>query len=300
MSITLHQLHVFTMVAKLGSFTDAGKALRIGQPSVTALVTSLSRELGVKLFEKFGAKSRLTTFGEEWLRLSEEILDKVAEARHRMTEVSGLKKGKILVGGSSSAASSFLPVAVQAFKKQHLGIEVVLKIERSEALERKLLEGELDVAVMGQAPHSALLRAHRYREEEIVVIAPPKHALARKRSVPLSLIAKQSLIANGTESYVREQVEKRFSEIGIPFNPVMEVTDHMSGEAIKSAVASGLGIGFITKCHVLSDIEAGNLALLKAPALKLKRPMYLVVHRKRQSSLLTRTFIEFLRSAERK
>src|ERR1700675_4989598 len=66
MSITLHQLHVLPMVAKLGSFTDVGKTLRIGQPSVTALVNSLSRELGVKLFEKFGVKSRLTTFGEEW------------------------------------------------------------------------------------------------------------------------------------------------------------------------------------------------------------------------------------------
>ncbi|MGH7767235.1 MAG: LysR family transcriptional regulator [Candidatus Binatia bacterium] len=298
--MTLHQLKVFTTVAKLGSFTEAGKTLQIGQPSVTALVTSLSRELGVKLFERFGVKSRLTTFGEEWLEISQEILGKVEEAKRRMTEVSGLKRGKILVGGSSSAASSFLPVAVQAFKKQHLGIEVILKIERSEVLERMLLEGELDVAVMGHDPQSPLLNAHRYREEEIAVIAPPKHALAGRRSVPLSLIAKQPLIANGTESYVRKQVEKRLAEIGVPFTPVLEVTDHMSGEAIKSAVASGLGIGFITKCHVLSDIEAGNLALLKAPALKLKRPMYLVVHRKRQSSLLTRTFIEFLRSAERK
>jgi LysR family transcriptional regulator, low CO2-responsive transcriptional regulator len=298
--MTLHQLKVFTTVAKLGSFTEAGRTLQIGQPSVTALVTSLSRELGVKLFEKFGVKSRLTTFGEEWLEISEEILGKVEEAKRRMTEVSGLKRGKILVGGSSSAASSFLPVAVQAFKKQHLGIEVILKIERSEVLERTLLEGELDVAVMGHPPQSPLLKAHRYREEEIAVIAPPKHALAGRRSVPLSLIAKQPLIANGTESYVRKQVEKRLAEIGVPFTPVLEVTDHMSGEAIKSAVASGLGIGFITKCHVISDIEAGKLELLKTPALKLKRTMYLVVHRKRQSSLLTRTFIEFLRSMERK
>jgi len=298
--MTLHQLKVFATVAKLGSFTQAGRTLQIGQPSVTALVTSLSRELGVKLFEKFGVKSRLTTFGQEWLELSEEILGKVEEAKRRMTEVSGLKRGRILVGGSSSSASSFLPLAVQAFKQAHLGIDVVLKIERSEVLERKLLEGELDVAVMGQAPRSALLKAHRYREEEIVAIAPAKHPLGKRRSVPLALIAKQPLIANGTESYVRKQVEKRFSEIGIPFTPVMEVTDHMSGEAIKSAVANGLGIGFITKCHVISDIEAGKIELLKVPALKLKRPMYLVLHRNRQSSLLPRTFIDFFRSAEPK
>jgi DNA-binding transcriptional LysR family regulator len=81
---------------------------------------------------------------------------------------------------------------------------------------------------------------------------------------------------------------------------VLEVTDHMSGEAIKSAVASGLGIGFITKCHVLSDIEARRVVALKTPDLKLKRTMYLVVHRNQQRSLLIRTFVEFLRSMEQR
>ncbi|HEY2986539.1 MAG TPA: LysR family transcriptional regulator [Candidatus Binatia bacterium] len=296
--MTLHQLQVFTTVAKLGSFTQAGKALRIGQPSVTALVRSLSRELGVQLFERFGVKSRLTGLGEEWLRLAEEILGTVEQAKQRIAEVSGRERGKILIGGSSSAASSFLPVAVQAFKKKHAGIEVTLKIERSEILERKLLEGELDTAVMGQLPRSPLLKAVPYREEEIVLIAPPKHPLGKRRSVSLKLIAKQPLIANGTGSYVRAGVEKRFAEIGLPFAPVLEVTDHMSGEAIKSAVASGLGIGFITKCHVLSDIEAGKLQVLKAPDLKLKRTMYLVVYKKRRSSPAVQTFVDFLRSIE--
>ena len=273
--------------------------LRIGQSSITALVSSLSRELGVKLFEKFGVKSRLTNFGEEWFRLSGEILGKVDEARQRMAEVSGLKRGKILVGGSSSAASSFLPAAVQEFKSKHAGIEVVLKIERSETLERKLIEGDLDAAVMGQSPRSPLLQAQAYREEEIVAIAPPKHPLLKRRSVPLKLIAKEPLIANGTGSYVRQLVEKRFNEIKLPFAPALEVTDHMSGEAIKSAVAGGLGIGFITKCHVLSDITAGKIRVLKTPDLKLKRTMYLVVHRNRQNSLLVRTFVGFLKKTEK-
>lgn len=296
--MTLHQLKVFTTVAKLGSFTEAGRTLRIGQPSVTALVGSLSRELGVKLFEKFGVRSRLTGFGEEWLRLSEEILGKVEEARQRMAEVSGLKRGKILVGGSSSAASSFLPAAVQAFKERQAGIEVLLKIERSEILERKLLEGEIDAAVMGQPPRSPLLKAQPFRDEEIVAIAWPKHPLARLRVVPLRAIANQALVANATGSTVRRLVQRRFDEKRLPFVPVLEVTDHMSGEAIKSAVASGLGIGFITKCHVLGDIEARRVVALRTPDLKLKRTMYLVIHRKQERSLLIRTFVEFLKKFE--
>jgi DNA-binding transcriptional LysR family regulator len=215
-----------------------------------------------------------------------------------MADVSGLKRGKILVGGSSSAASSFLPVAVQTFKSKHPGIEVVLKIERSESLERKLIEGELDAAIMGRHPRSPVLKAQSYREDEIVAIAPPHHPLVKRRSVPLNLVARQPLIANGTDSYVRQLVEERFAELGLPYVPALEVTDQMSGEAIKSAVASGLGIGFITKCHVLSELRAGKLAALKVPDLKLKRTMYFVVHKKRQSSLLIRTFVGFLKTAE--
>jgi DNA-binding transcriptional LysR family regulator len=182
-----------------------------------------------------------------------------------------------------------------------LGIEVVLKIERSDILERQLLEGELDAAMIGRHPRSPLLKAQRYFEDEVVVIAPPNHPLVKRRFVPLKLIAREPLIANEKgKSYVRDLLEKRSAEIGLSFAPALEVTDHMSGEAIKSAVASGLGIGFSTKCHVLSDIEAGKLEALKAPELKLKRTMYLVVHRSRQSSLLVRTFISFLRSMEQR
>jgi len=91
-------------------------------------------------------------------------------------------------------------------------------------------------------------------------------------------------------------VERRFTEAGLPFTPLLEVNLQLgSRDAIKSAVASGLGLGFTTKSYVVSDVKAGCLKLLKVPELKVKRSMYLVVRKSRESSPLVEALKDFLR-----
>jgi DNA-binding transcriptional LysR family regulator len=213
-----------------------------------------------------------------------------------MDEVKGLKKGKLLVGGSALAAASFLPVAVQNFKKEHPGIEVILKLERSGILEKKLLEGELDIAIISWFPGSPLLAAELYREDEVVVIASSAHPLTKKRKVPLALLAKERWIVSERGNPVRDMVERSFTGAGFPFTPLLEVNLQLgSRDAIRSAVESGLGIGFITKSYVLSDVKAGRVKILKVPELKLKRSLYIVIHKKRERSSLAQKFIDSLR-----
>lgn len=297
--MTLHQLKIFTTVARLKNFTRAAEEMRLRQPSISLLVKALERELRVKLFEKLGNKVRLSVAGEGLLHHAQEILAKVEGIKEEMDEIRGLKKGKIRVGGSALAAASFLPGAVQRFKKEHPGVEVILKIQRSESLEKKLLEGELDLAVLGFVPHSPLLRGERYREEDLVVIAPPKHPLSKRRSVPLKLIAKEPLIAQEKGSRLRGLVEQRFAERGLPFAPILEVDGQFAArDAIKSAVAGNLGLGFVSRPHVVGDAEAGRLKILKVPELKIKRSMYIAVHKKRQSPSLVQAFVDFLRHSK--
>src|SRR2546425_13328772 len=104
--MTLWQFKVFLTVAEIGSFTQAGKALHINQSSVTAVIRSLARELEVKLFEKVGARAHLTRAGEELIPLAENLLDKAAGIKQRMTEVDGLQKGTIVVGGARVPAAT--------------------------------------------------------------------------------------------------------------------------------------------------------------------------------------------------
>jgi DNA-binding transcriptional LysR family regulator len=299
--MTLHQLKVFVAVAKFRSFSLAGEELRLHQPSVSIAVRGLERQLEVKLFENLGRKVHLTRAGEELLRIAGEVMPKVGGIKERLAEVMGLKKGRIRVGGSAIAAASFLPGAVQKFKRGYPGVEVVLKVERSDSLEQKLLEGELDLAVLGRPPRSAHLVGESYRDEEIIVIAGRNHRLAKKRYVPLGLLAKEPLISQEKGTLIRDMVERRFAENGFPFAPVLEVDVHHGGGrgAIRSGVAGGLGIGFISQCHVVGDVEAGRLKVLNVPELKLKRTMYVAMHKNKQGCPLGQAFTNLLRGCNK-
>lgn len=294
--MTLHQLEVFTTVAKLKSFTLASEKLRVRQPSISLLVQSLARELGVKLFERLGNKVYLTEAGKKLLQRAEEILGKVEVIWEGIDEIKGLKKGKLAIGGSATAAASSLPLLVQNFKKGHPGLEISLHIHQSDLLEKKLLDGELDLAILSRRARSHLLLSEPYREEEILVIASPDHSLAKRQSVSLELLAKQPLIANEKYTPIRDMVEEKFIAEKLPFKPVLEVNyDAGATDAIRSAVASDVGIGFLAQCHVASDLAAGRLKALTVPALQLKQGMYITVHKRKKSSSFVEAFIDFLR-----
>ena len=155
--MTIKQLKVFIRVAKLKSFTQTSKSLNISQPSVTIMVQHLQRELGTKLFDRLGNKIQLTRAGEEVVGRAEEILARLAGLKERVDEITGARKGKLIISGSLLPGYSFLPLAVHKFSRQHPGIDVSLKVEGSSFIEKTLLEGEIDIAIVSRVPQFSLL-----------------------------------------------------------------------------------------------------------------------------------------------
>ncbi len=293
--MTLHQLKVFTTVAKIKSFTQAAERLGVRQPSVSLVIKDLEQDLEVRLFEKLGHKINLTAAGELLLQDAEDILAKAEGLKERMDELKGLKKGRLAVGGSAVAAASFFPFVAEQFKREFSWVDMTLRIATSVSLEKSLLDGELDVAILGRAPKSPLIMGEACHQEDVVAIASPRHPLASKSSVPLMRIARESIITEERGgSLVRDMIEDRFAKLGVPFTPHLELGIGARA-AVRSAVAGGLGIGFIAKCHVMSDVEAGHLKILKVPDLKLKRSNYIAVHKSRQKTPLVQAFIRVLK-----
>jgi DNA-binding transcriptional LysR family regulator len=292
--MTLWQLKAFATVAQEGSFTHAGKVLHITQPSVSALVNDLQKELKVRLFEKLGVRPHLTEAGRRLLPLAENALAIIEKMPEEMNQVTGLKKGRITVGGSGFAGTTLLPVVVQAFKKAFPSMEARLVVQHSAVLEEKLLNGEIDLALMGLAPKSRLIVAKPYREEEIVVIAPPNHKLAKSRSVPLELLAKEPIIIEERGGSIRNNIEALFAKKRLNFTPELEINVVFgSRDAIKMAVANGIGIAFIPEHQVTLDVQLGRLKILRIRNVKLSRPMYLAFHKARRNALV-QLFLDFL------
>jgi DNA-binding transcriptional LysR family regulator len=295
--MTLWQLTAFVTVAREGSFTKAGKVLNISQPSVSSLVIGLQKELGIKLFEKLGMKPHLTEAGRRLLQLADSTLANIAKIPEEMDQLKGLKKGKISIGCSGLAAASGLLYAVEKFKKNHQGVEVVLTVDQTWKLEKGLLEGEIDLAVVSWPPKSSLLRSELWREEKIAVVASPANPLSKKRTVSLKRLAQEPLIVS-IKTFVRDMIEKEFTKRGIPFQPSISLKAYgKPRDAIKNAVIGNLGVGFLTEMHVVGDIKSGRLKVLRVPELDLRRSLYVISHKKRRN-FLTEPFIEVLRNLE--
>ncbi len=284
------------MAAELGSFTEAGVTLDLRQPSVTALIQGLERDLKIKLFDRMGHKIRLTGAGERLLQHGKEMLAKADQITEEMDEIRGLDTGKLLVGTSFTSGASFAPLAIQTFKRQFPGIDLHLKVDRSRGLEKDLLEGAIDVAILSNFPTSPLLIGKPHSDEKVAIIAPSNHPLAKMRSVPLEVVAEEPFVVSKEGSYNRAMIEHAFAEKGLSLKIVLEVDVHYgSRDTIKTAVASDLGLAAIHMCHVIGDVKLGRLAVLNVPELKLERTIHIAVHKSRQTSTLIQAFINFLK-----
>jgi DNA-binding transcriptional LysR family regulator len=294
--MTLYQLKVFATVARLKNFSRAAEILHVRQPSVSLVIQGFQRELGVKLFERLGKNMHLTRAGDEVFSRAEEILARADEIKEAIDGIKRLKKGSLSLGGSATAGATFLPGAVQAFKQAHPGVDVTLTIQRSESLEKDLLEGKLDLAILGIPPRSDAIAVEAYRHDAIVLVASPDHPLAKKRSVSLEHVAGEPFIMHEKGTFIRDRVEERFAEKGFPLTVALEVNAHFGArETIKKAVASGLGLGCLSRAFVASEIQAGQLERLKVPEIEFKRIIYIAVHKNRKNSPFVHPFINFLR-----
>jgi DNA-binding transcriptional LysR family regulator len=127
------------------------------------------------------------------------------------------------------------------------------------------------------------------------------NASTRKRFVSLKTIAQEPLILQNKGDVLREMLEQRFAAMGLSLRPRLEVdTPFGVRDPIKTAVACGLGLGFMHRCHVVVDLKAGRLKLIHVPDLKLKRTLYITLHKKRGFSSLAQEFIDLLKRYKNK
>jgi DNA-binding transcriptional LysR family regulator len=192
----LHQIRYFVTVVHEGTFTRAAERLYITQPSLSEQIRKLEMELGSPLFQRLGRRLALTSAGESFLPHAERVVLEVEQARERVLEVRGLRRGRLSIGVLPSAAARLLPAFLAEFRREHPGVDVVLREEASSAnLERLVHEGGLDLAIVRLPPVRADLDLEFLVREPMVMVAAPGHRLGDRRSVTLMELAGETFVA---------------------------------------------------------------------------------------------------------
>ncbi len=184
----LHQLRYFVAVVREGTFTRAAERLYITQPSLSEQIRKLETELGSPLFRRLGRRLALTSAGESLLPHAEKVVLEVEEAKARVHEVRGLRRGRLSIGVLPSAAARLLPRFLAEFRRHHPGVEVVLRDESDSAeLEQLVHDGVVDLAIVRLPPTRRTdLEVDILVREPLVLVVPPGHRLADRRSVALA------------------------------------------------------------------------------------------------------------------
>ena len=299
--MTLHQLKIFTVVARHLNVTAAADELRIAQPSVSKQVMVLEKEFGTQFHIKVGHKIELTKVGRLFLQDALALLSQAEKLREKFDCRSAAAKAATLtVGGSYNPSTTLLPSAIARFKKQHPLVQLALKTDTKRAIELMVLNGEVEIAAVNNPPQSPDLVMELLRREKLVAFVPRHHRLAKNRSLAIADLARIPLVIRGEKDggmTATEEILKRIESQGVTLRIAARCE---SPEAVKAAVRNNMGLGLLFEGLVMHDARRGDFKILKIRGLSLVGQSFLIYHREKPLSQNARDFLGLLRQQRRR
>ncbi|MGQ9683671.1 MAG: selenium metabolism-associated LysR family transcriptional regulator [Anaerolineae bacterium] len=289
----LRQLRAFVAVVRCASFSRAADELDLTQPAVTAQIQALERELGTMLLERLPRRTMPTQAGEALLTYAEALLNLEAEAGRALAELRGLQAGTLRVGASPTVGTYLLPKMLGKLKGRYPGLRLIAEIEPTHRVAQALETFALDVGLVEAPVSSESLEVRAFVTDELVLVAPAGHPWAQRRSVAVTELAGQPLVVREPGSGTRQLVEERLRALGIEPTISLELG---AIEAIKNAVAAGLGLAFISRLAIQTEERLGSLVVVPVEGLDLGRPFYQLRHRQRHASPAAQAFLELVES----
>jgi DNA-binding transcriptional LysR family regulator len=285
------QIDAFVQVAANSSFSRAAEVLQLTQPSITARIQSLEREVGEELFERGGRGVRLTDAGLAFLPYAERILQTLAEGRDSIDEVRNVQLGSLQLGSALTICTYVLPHILHDFRSRYGGVDVSIRTARSEQVLAMVLSDEVQVGLVRTLSHPDVETVHLYNDE-IVLIVEPGHAFAESGRTTVEQAAGEPIVLFDRGSSYFGLIHGFFRQAGVVPNVAMELD---SLEATKRMVEEGLGIALVPLVTIERELEAGTLVKVDiVDAEPLRRPISLIYKRHRKRPRTVQAFIDTL------
>lgn len=288
---TLHQLRVFEAAARHSSFTRAAEELFLTQPTISMQIKQLTKSVGIPLFEQVGKRLYLTEAGRELFATCKEIFNTLAQFEMKVADLKGLKQGQLRLAVISTA-KYFIPRLLGSFCQLYPGIEISLQVTNHEGILERMTTNQDDLYIMSQIPEHLDINYEAFLENPLVVLAPVNHPLAGERNIPISKLTNEPFIMREPGSGTRRAVQELFDKEDVKVKVKLELG---SNEAIKQAIAGGLGISILSR-HTLMPY-AEDLTILDVEHFPIKRNWYMVYPNGKQLSIVGRTYFEYLLEA---
>jgi DNA-binding transcriptional LysR family regulator len=290
--VDLGQLEAFVQVAARRSFSRAADTLGVTQPSVTARIQALERDLAETLFERNGRGVTLTEAGTFFLPHAQRVLRALQDGRDAVDSLRQLELGTLRLGAAPTISTYVLPELLRLFRSRYPGLEVSVRSEYSEQIVRMVLADEVQVGLERSITHPEVVAVPLYQDEVVLIVAP-RHPFAKRGIASVEEVSRQSLIMFNRESGYHRLVNDALRRAGVLPSPTMEL-DNM--EATKKMVEEGLGIAMLPKLAIEHELRRGELRQIRVDGMTMPRPEIALIYRRGRP--LSRAAVAFVRLLE--
>jgi len=268
----------------------AAERLHLTQPAASMALAEMERQLDTPVFDRQRGRLHLNARGRELLPLAQELLERHAEFGRRARVEGAALAGELRIGASNTVGNYRVGELLGAFVRANPQVAIRLRVANTETIAAAMLDHGLDIGcVEGPVTHPQL-EVRPWRDDLLVVCAPPEHPLARKRSLKPADFAGARWVLREPGSATRATSERVLSQLP-PGETVLEL-DQI--EAIKQVVVAGLGIACLPAVAITDAVAAGHLKALRTPFLDLRRKLSLLLHRQKYRGALLDAFLEKL------
>lgn len=290
------QLAAFCEVVDRKSFSHAAERLGVTQPAVSLQVRSLEKRLGTKLLDRSGRRVEPTEAGRRLYRAAQRMLSVEEQLLEEVTDSDrGELRGELVLGASTGPGGTVVPVLLGEFQRQHPELSVSLSVSDTNHVIEQVAERDLELGVVGAAPRHRGVVFEPFFRDEVVLAVPPGHPFAGKQ-VSLGELRGEPLILMQEGAGVRQVIEDELRRAGLRLRDLDVRLELGLQESVKSAVAAGFGVTFISRSSVEAELAAGTLASARVKGLEPAREISLVRPAGRSPTRAAEAFVEFARS----
>jgi LysR family transcriptional regulator, low CO2-responsive transcriptional regulator len=282
------QLETFLEVARNMSFSRAAEKRFRTQPAISAQIRALEEEVGAKLIDRSGGKVALTAPGKAFLEYVDHTLEQRRAIINTLAEMEHVPRGEIVVAANEGTCLHILPEVFAEFKKLYPKVSVNVKRSEHTSILECIIDNSVDFGIVSLPVHDKRLTTVLIHRDELVIIASPKHPIAKLKSLLVADLARQALLVPKM-GRTRDTIERLFDDQKLRPTISMELD---SSELMKRFVAVNVGIGFIARSNVEQDVRAGTLVEFPVPGSQIRRDLGLVFRKDKALSRAARAFID--------
>lgn len=292
--MNLSQLRTLIAVIEHGSFSDAARSLGVTQPAVTMQMQALEADIGATLLDRRYRKVELTEAGAALLPYARHVLAELERARESIEALSQTVTGRVTIAASTTPGQYILPRELGGFLRRYPEAGVTLRVYDTSDVVARVESGDADLGMIGAEVHGARVAYEPLGHDDMVLICPPDHRLARRKNVRFTELVDEPFIVREQGSGTRMVAEDAIKRSGVDPAELRVVMELGTNEAILSAVEGGMGIGIVSSWVARKALELGTVAEVPGAGFPLARPLFLVQPR-RALSRVSAALVAYLR-----